>query len=102
MINSISKNNYNPVFKKTYTGNIKPQEKNAKFKPYKDSFIRNAKEASPMLLAFTSIFTILEHGKTQIEIPKLLKKNILTYFAPVLIGTSALCAIIENKKSKKV
>ena len=102
MINQISQTNTPPVFSKKYTGNIKPQQKKSKFKTYKDSFIRNAKESTPMLLGFTSIITLLEYGKNQVEIPKLLKKNLLQYFAPVLVVTSALCAIIENKKSKKV
>lgn len=102
MINNVSQTNTSPVFNKKYTASIKPQEKQSNFKEYRDSFIRNAKESAPMLLGLTSIMTIIDYGKEQTEITKLLRRNLAKYFAPVLIGTSILCSIIENKKSKKV
>jgi hypothetical protein len=102
LINHISQTNNSTTFNQKYTGNIKPQEPKSNFKNYTDSFVRNAKESAPMLLGFTSIITILDYGREKMEITKLLKKNLAKYFVPVLIGTSAICSIIENKKSKKV
>ena len=102
MINKLSQVNNSVSFRENYTSKPDIEKKEFKYKEYTDSFVRNAKEATPMVLGMTSIITVLDYGKKQVDIPKLLKENMLKYFLPVLVATSALSTIIENKKSKKV
>lgn len=101
MINTVSKTN-NYSFKNKYTNNLKPEDKKNLHKAYTDSFIRNAKETTPMLLGLTSIISVMDYGKKQVEMKTILKKNLLRYFVPVLIASSTICSIIENKKEKKL
>ena len=102
MIKAIPQVNNNTFKKSTYTNEVKPQNKKELHKAYADSFLRNAKESTPMLLALTSIVTVLDYGKKQDNILKVLKKDMLRYFLPILIASSTICSIIENKKPKKV
>ena len=101
MINKLSQVNNSVSFFGNYTEKPSAEKQKYKHKEFTDSFLRNAKEATPMLLGMTSVITVFDYGKNQVEIPKLLKKNMLRYFAPVLIGTSVLSAFIETKKTKK-
>lgn len=102
MINAIPQVKSNNSFKNIYTTDAKPEDKKALHKVYADSFIRNAKETTPMLLGLTSIVSVLDYGKKQVDMKKVLKKNLLRYFVPVLIASSTICSIIENKKEKKL
>ena len=100
MIKAISQVNNKISFKKQYTTDVKTEDKKILNKKYVDSFLKNAKESAPVFLALTSVITVLDYGKKQADIKKLLKKNLLKYFAPVLISSSMLCAYIENKNKK--
>lgn len=100
MIKAISQVNNKTSFKKQYTTEVKAEDKKVLHKKYADSFLKNAKESAPVFLALTSVITVLDYGKKQADIKKLLKKNLLKYFAPVLIASSMLCSYIENKNKK--
>ena len=100
LINAISQDNNKISFKNKYTNEAKVEDKKVLYKKYADSFVKNAKETAPMFLALTSVITVLDYGKKQVDMKKLLKKNLIKYFAPVLISSSLLCSYIENRKKK--
>lgn len=69
--------------------------------PYMDSFIKNAKETAPILLALTGLWSLLDFGSGKVSMAKSLKNNLAYFFTPILVFSSAVVAIIENKKPSK-
>ena len=103
MINKVSQNtfsagtkNYNPVVKHKTT--VPVNNKNTQFA---DSFLKNAKETAPVLLALTGLWSLLDYGTGKISMAKSLRNNLAFFFIPVLTVSSALVAGIENKKTSK-
>ena len=68
---------------------------------YADSFLKNAKETAPTLLALTGLWSLLDYGTVKISMAKSLRNNLAFFFTPILIVSSALVAGIENKKPSK-
>ncbi len=67
---------------------------------YADSFVRHAAESTPMLLALTTTWAVLDKTQRNIPFKNALKHNMKNYFAPVLLVSSAVLAAVENKKPK--
>ena len=68
---------------------------------FADSFLKNAKETAPTLLALTGLWSLLDYGTGKISMAKSLRNNLAFFFTPILIVSSALVAGIENKKPSK-
>ena len=68
---------------------------------YADSFLKNAKETAPILLALTGLWSLLDFGSGKTTMAKSLKNNLTYFFAPILIFSSAIVSLIENKKPSK-
>lgn len=103
MISKVSQNtffagtkNYNPVAKQKQ---MLPM--NSKQTQFTDSFLKNAKETAPTLLALTGLWSLLDYGNGKISMAKSLRNNLAFFFIPVLTVSSALVAGIENKKTSK-
>ncbi len=101
MITSVYiKNNSVPVF-----GQIQKNKENSEIrkenssKTYLDSFIKNSKQSAPLLLGFTAILSAADCAAKKIPIMTSIKNNILGFFAPVLISSSAILSAVENKKN---
>ena len=75
--------------------------KDNKVKPYFDSFIKHAKQSTPVLLILTGAWTAIDKGSKNIPIKKSLMNNFVGFFVPVLVASSALLAGIENKKTSE-
>lgn len=75
--------------------------KENKVKPYFDSFIKHAKQSTPVLLILTGVWTAIDKGSKNISIKKSLMNNLVGFFIPVLVASSALLAGIENKKTSE-
>ncbi len=70
-------------------------------KPYADSFISNAKKTTPMMLALTGMWTAVDVSSKKMPVSNALLNNIKGFFLPVVIGSSLLLSVIENKKTQK-
>lgn len=70
-------------------------------KPYVDSFVKNAKKSTPAIASLTALWTLVDKSAKNIPFSKALTSNIKGFFIPVVVGSSILLAIIENKKSQK-
>ena len=77
------------------------KQKEYKAKPYVDSFVKHAKQSTPVLLLLTGAWTAIDKTSKNIPIKKSLLNNLTGFFAPVLIASSALLACIENKKNSE-
>lgn len=102
MIQKVSQMSSFSTFKSTNVQKTKERKTiSSDKKAYMDSFIKNTKESAPMLLGLTALWSVLDYGTGKAPISKVLTNNILCFFAPVLIFSSALMAGIENKKTSK-
>lgn len=104
MIESVSIANVSAPIKKNNqfisSSSIKKQ-KEYKAKPYVDSFVKHAKQSTPVLLILTGAWIAIDKTSKNIPIKKSLVNNLTGFFAPVLIVSSALLACIENKKTSE-
>lgn len=102
MIQKVSHVSSFPTFQKSNDSKTKEKRTiSSDKKAYMDSFIKNTKESAPMLLGLTALWSVLDYGTGKAPISKVLTNNILCFFAPVLLFSSALMASIENKKTSK-
>ncbi len=73
--------------------------------PYADSFVRHAAKSAPVLGTLAVVWALHDHKmlKNSLKTPlkTLLKNNFLYYFLPVITVSSAVLAILENKKNTK-
>lgn len=96
--------NIKGVSQKTFPDNLKqgtkktavPQQK-PKVCQYADSFVKHSAQSAPMLLALTGLWTVFDSSRS-IPLKKAAINNIKNFFLPVIIASSALLAVIENKK----
>lgn len=102
MIQSISEaNNSTPIKKRSQplaSSPVKPQKEHPSTQ-YVDSFVKHAKQSTPALLVLTAAWTAVDKISRNISIKKSLVNNLVGFFAPVLVVSSALLAGIENKKT---
>lgn len=70
-------------------------------KPYIDSFVKNTKKSTPAIAGFTAFWTLVDKSSKNISLKKAVTNNIKGFFIPVLVGSSVLLSVIENKKSQK-
>lgn len=68
------------------------------FENYVDEFVKETKTNAPLLFGITSVWTILEYANSKDVLAKVLKRRLLGFFAPLLIGTSVLMAYIKTPK----
>lgn len=66
---------------------------------YVDSFVKHAKQSTPALLVLTGVWTAVDKVSKNMPVKKSLVNNLVGFFAPVLIVSSALLAGLENKKT---
>ena len=64
-----------------------------------DSFVKHAKQSSPFLLGMTVFWTIIDKTTKQVPFKKSVVNNLTSFFAPVLICSSAILAGIEHRQS---
>ena len=69
-------------------------------KTYTDSFVKHTKKSAPIIFGLTTIWAIADRSE-QLPFKKAFTNNLKNFFVPVLVMSSALLTIIENKKSKK-
>lgn len=100
MIQRVSGQNNTPSLKKS-AENVKKKfhSKIDTAKPYADSFIKNAKQSTPVLLGVTAVWSIIDNRTKKVPLKKSLSNNMKGFFVPVIIFSSALLSFIENKKS---
>ncbi len=70
-------------------------------KPYVDSFVKNAKKSTPAIASLTAFWTLVDKSSKNISFSKSLTNNIKGFFIPVVVGSSVLLSLIENKKSSR-
>lgn len=76
-------------------------EKKSKIKPYTDSFLKHASDSVPLLLAVSGGWTAYDVVTKKAPLKSALKNNFLGFFAPVLVVSSAILSMVENKKTSK-
>ena len=76
-------------------------EKKAKVKTYTDSFVKHASDSTPLLLAVAGGWTAYDVATKKAPLKSAIKNNFLGFFAPVLVVSSAILSMIENKKTSK-
>ena len=64
---------------------------------YVDSFIKQAQESAPTLLALTGLWSLLDYGSGKVSMAKSLKNNIAFFFS----FTFNQCAHFSNKNITK-
>lgn len=70
-------------------------------KSYADSFVKNAEKSLPVLTVMTAMWTAIDVYSRKVPIKQALLNNMKGFFAPVLLFSSALLALIENKNEPK-
>ncbi len=101
MIQPVSNMRSSISFKKTNNQNIKKEKNNSKLKKYSDSFIKHSTESAPMLLGLTAIWSLLDSSGRNIPVKKSIMNNLTGFFLPVLVFSSAILSIIENRQTNK-
>ena len=101
MINKVSQITFSAVKKENPSDKKVQNISRVKQTSYIDSFVSNACESAPTLLALTGLWSLLDFGTGKVSMAKSLKNNLAFFFAPVLIVSSSIMAGIENKKTSK-
>lgn len=100
MIQGISfKNNFSDMPQVLPNASKQKTKKNSPIKSYADSFVKHAKQSTPPLLAMTGIWVVVDKITKKNTIIKSLASNLKGFFLPVLLVSSAILAVVENKKS---
>lgn len=68
---------------------------------FTDSFVKHAAQSTPVMLAITTAWSLIDKNTYKIPFKKAMKNNLLNFFTPVLLLSSLLLAGIENRKAKK-
>ncbi|MCD7739748.1 MAG: hypothetical protein LUH11_00140 [Candidatus Gastranaerophilales bacterium] len=104
MITRVSgaKGEFVPVFKQNgITKENSGVKKENTAKPYIDSFVKHSKKSAPWLLCAAAVLTAADCASKKIPVKKSIKNNVLGFFAPVLICSSAILSAVENKKNSE-
>lgn len=78
---------------------IKPDKNSSFAVRYADSFVRHSAESAPVLGALTIFWSFIDKSRFG-SVKKALGYNAKNFFLPVLLITSAITALIENKKPR--
>ncbi len=81
--------------------NVNSNEQTPKIKQFGASFVSNVADRAPALLILTGGFTAFDNLIRKVPVKHALKNNLKWVFAPVLLITSFVSAIIENKQINK-
>lgn len=95
-IKSVSQKTFPNVVKQDTKKPIINQQK-PKLYQYTDSFVKHSVQSAPMLLALTGLWTVLDTSRS-IPLKQAAMNNMKNFFLPVIIASSALLAVIDNKK----
>jgi len=100
MIQRISSSISNVSFKKSNKSSnpIKSECARSRKGDYVDSFVKHTKESIAPMLALTGIWSILDNRVSAIPLKKAIPQNLIAFFLPVTIVSSAILAGMENKK----
>ncbi len=69
---------------------------------YTDSFVRNTKQSAPVLFGLTIAWSVLDKAMRSIPMKKSFTNNLVNFFAPVLLVSSAVVAGIESVRIAKM
>ena len=67
---------------------------------YADSFVKHSVDSAPVLSGLTLVWSVLDKSRG-IPFKKALSNNIKNFFLPVMLVTSAITALLENRKMNK-
>ncbi len=102
MIQSVSMTNRSVSFAQNKDQKkILPSEQKTKMKPYVDSFKKHASDSTPLLLAVSGGWAAYDIISKKSTVKTALMNNFLGFFAPVLVASSVVLSIVENKKTSK-
>lgn len=79
------KNNSNPVIKEGAS--------------YADSFVKHSVQSAPMLLALTGLWSFVDYKSAKIPMKTSLANNFKSFFLPVMLVSSLLLSVIDNKNN---
>ncbi len=80
------------VFKGLNAGN----KNQSRLKNYADSFIDNSVQSTPMLLALTTVWSLLDKKATKLPLTKTFAHNFSHFFLPVMLVSSTILSIMQN------
>ena len=69
--------------------------------PYVDSFVKNSIESTPLLLAVSGGWAAYDIIFQKVPVRKSLARNLLGFFLPVMLVSSSILSVVENKKTSK-
>lgn len=102
MIQKVSQISPAGVFKqtdnKTTPNNNRTQPR---VKGYADSFVKHSIQSTPGILGITALWSLVDNKTRNIPLKKAFTGNFKNFFIPVILVSSAILALIENKNSKK-
>ena len=101
MIQKVSMANNRVSFSQDNKKPLSDAAKTSKVTPYVDSFVKNAADSTPMLLAVTGAWTAYDVLSHNCKLKQALTRNILGFFVPVIAISSTILSIVENKKTSK-
>ena len=101
MIQGVSMTNNRISFAKENKSKVVNTIKSSKMAPYVDSFIKNSIESTPMLLAVSGGWTAYDIIFQKKSVAKSLSHNFLGFFLPVMLVSSSILSVFENKKTSK-
>lgn len=101
MIQSVSMINNKVSFSQDKKPKLSDNIKSSKMAPYVDSFVKNSIESTPMLLAVSGGWTAYDIIFQKVPVRKSLAHNFLGFFLPVMLVSSSILSVVENKKTSK-
>ena len=101
MIQSVSMTNSRVSFSQDKKSKLSDNIKSGKMAPYVDSFVKNSIESTPMLLAVSGGWTAYDIIFQKNTVSKSLARNFLGFFLPVMLVSSSILSVVENKKPSK-
>ena len=101
MIQRVSMTNNKVSFSQNTKQNSSNTVKTSKITPYVDSFVKNSVDSTPMLLAVTGAWTAYDILSQKAPWKKAIKHNVMGFFVPVMLVSSSILSIVENKKTSK-
>ena len=75
--------------------------KSNKIKDFSDSFVKHSAQSAPMLLALTGVWSIIDKKSAKIPLGKSFVNNLSHFFLPVLLISSTILSLFENKNNNK-
>ena len=102
MINSISQLNCNTMsFRQQRNYGNSNNTLKEKAVVFADSFAKHTVNSAPMLFSLTTVWALMEKSAKKISFSKAFANNVKNYFVPVILTSSIVLSIIENKERLK-